>query len=559
MRLGQPHLLWLLLVLPPVLALFFWWASRQRKKLLAQFIRARLLSALTVGVSPARRKIRLGCLILAVVLLIVALARPQYGFDLQKIEQRGLDIVVAVDTSKSMLAEDIAPDRLERAKLAALDLMQRAGSDRLGLVAFAGDAYLECPLTFDNIAFQQCVQNLSVNTLPEGGTSLAAAIQTAQTAFGNSDHYKVLVLLTDGGDNVGGALAAAKEAAKAGMKIFTIGVGTTQGALLRVTDANGNSHYIHDANGDVVKSRLNVTLLRQIAAATGGFYLPLRGADTMEILYDRGLAQLPKSEGEERLIRRYHEQYHWPLAAAILLLLAEIFLPERKRAAKTSAAKAKTASAAQVAVVIFGLCILPKSALASASSALREYDAGDYTNALQEFEQLAQANTNDLRLVFDAGAAAYRTTNYDEALSDFQTATLSQDLDLQQEAYYNLGNTLYRLGEAKFEPNSEGLNEMQQTWEQAVKNYGHALELNTNDTDAAYNLAFVKKQIQLIAELREVMRKAKLAADEAVQRNEYHQALEIMESLRNPIATKKFRDYITRLKNINAIVTPTQR
>ena len=561
MRFGESHLLWLLLVLPTALALFLWWATRARQKLLTQFIQTRLLSALTVGVSPARRKIRLGCLVLAVALLIVTLARPQYGFDLQKIEQRGLDIVVAIDTSKSMLAEDIAPDRLERAKLAALDLMQRATSDRLGLVAFAGDAFLECPLTFDNIAFQQCVQNLNVNTLPEGGTSLTAAIQTAQNAFGNSDHYKVLVLLTDGGDNAGGALDAAKEAAKAGMKIFTIGVGTVQGDLLRVTDADGNSHYIHDANGDVVKSRLNESLLRQIAAATGGFYLPLRGADTMEVLYNKGLAPLPKSEGEERLIRRYHEQYHWPLAAAILLLLAEIFLPERKREAKAPATKAKTtASVAQVAVVILGLCILPKTAFASSSSsALREYNEGDYTNAMEEFEQLAQANTNDLRLVFDAGTAAYRATNFDEASSDFQAATLSQDLDLQEKAFYNLGNTLYRLGESKFEPDTEGLNTMEETWQQAIKNYAHAVELDTNDADAAYNLSFVKKQIQLIAELREVMQKAKLAADEAVQRNEYHRALEIMESLHNPIAAKKFEDYVKRLRNIDAIVTPTER
>ncbi|MGB7769748.1 MAG: VWA domain-containing protein [Verrucomicrobiia bacterium] len=556
MRFEQPYLLWLLLVLPPALALFFWWASRQRRQLLAQFIQTRLLSALTVGVSPARRKIRLGCLVLAVALLIGALARPQYGFDLQKVEQRGLDIVVAIDTSKSMLAGDIAPNRLERAKLAALDLMQRAKPDRLGLVAFAGDAFLECPLTFDNIAFQQCVQALNVNTLPQGGTAIAAAIETAQTAFKNSDHFKVLVLLTDGGDNAGGAPAAAKEAAKAGLKMFTIGVGTTQGDLLRVTDANGNSDYIRDAQGDVVKSRLNESLLRQIAAATGGFYLPLRGANTMEMLYEKGLAPLPKSEGEERLTRRYHEQYHWPLAAAVLLLLVEIFLPERKKSAVQSP---QSKIEAPVVAALVGILLLPIAAQASPSSALRDYNAGNYTNALQEFEQLAQANTNDLRLVFDAGTAAYRATNFDTALNAFQTATLSPDLNLQQQAYYNLGNTLYRMGESKFEPNSEGLDAMEETWRQAVKNYEHAAELNTNDAEAAYNLAFVKKQIGLIAELREAMRRAKLVADEAVRRNEYHRALEIMESLNNPIAAKKFQDYIKKLKDIDEIVTPTQR
>jgi Ca-activated chloride channel homolog len=556
MRFGQPHLLWLLLVLPSALVLFFWWASRQRQQLLAQFIQARLLSALTVGVSPARRKIRLGCLVLAVALLIVALARPQYGFDLQKVEQRGLDIVVAIDTSKSMLAEDIAPNRLERAKLAALDLMQRAKPDRLGLVAFAGDAFLECPLTFDNIAFQQCVQNLNVNTLSEGGTSLAAAIQTAQTAFKESDHYKVLVLLTDGEDNVNeaDALAAAQAAGKAGLKIFTIGVGTAAGDLIRITDANGNSDYIRDAAGNVVKSHLNESLLRQIAAATGGFYLPLRGADTMEMLYERGLAPLPKSEGEERLIRRYHEQYHWPLAAAILLLLAEMFFPERKRAAKSSKpASSTSASMKPAAAVVILFCILPTTAFASASNALREYNAGDYTNALQEFERLAQANTNDLRLVFDAGAAAYRATNFDEAQKLFAQATLSPDLNLQEKAFYNLGNTQFQSAK-----DAKDLDELQAGFELAEKSYERAVTLNTNDVDANFNLTFTKNAIERIKEFREMLLRAKNEADTAVRRAEFHKALEIMLPLQKTIAAKQFQDFTKRLENIDDITTPHQ-
>ena len=234
MRFQHPQILWLLLVLPPALALFFWRRERAKQKLLTQFVEARLLASLTVGLSPARRKIRFALLILASGLLIFALARPQHGFDLQEVEQRGLDIVVAVDTSKSMLADDIAPNRLARAKLAALELMQRAGTDRMGLVAFAGDAFLECPLTIDNTAFQQSVQALDANSIPAGGTALAAAINTALTAFKEKDHYQVLVLLTDGedNDNDAAALQSAQDAAKAGLKIFTVGIGTTNGAIL---------------------------------------------------------------------------------------------------------------------------------------------------------------------------------------------------------------------------------------------------------------------------------------------------------------------------------------
>jgi Ca-activated chloride channel homolog len=560
MRFEHANLLWLLLVMPPAMVSLFWLATRQKQKLLAQFVSARLLPTLTTGISPARQKLCFASVILAVAFLIIALARPQYGFDLEEVSQNGLDIVIVIDVSKSMLTTDIAPNRLERAKLAALELMQRAGTDRMGLVAFAGDAFLECPLTIDNTAFQQSVQALNVNSIPQGGTAIAEAIKAAETSFKENDAHKVLVLLTDGEDNdsESGALEAAKNAAKDGLKIFTIGIGTAAGDLIRVTDANGNSDYVRDEQGNVVKSHLNEPLLQQIATTTGGFYLPLRGANTMDTLYERGLEPLPKSEGQEKLLKRYHEQFQWPLSAAILLLLAEMFLPERKREKKTTGTIPKI-GAAEMAGLAIAMCILPSSIFASPADAMRDYNSQNYTNALEKYEQLAEIYTNDLRLVFNAGAAAYRATNYDEALKNFQLVTLSPDLKLQQQAFYNLGNTLYRMGELKFTPDTEGLNAMAETWTNAAKNYARAAQLNTNDVDAVYNLAFVKNQIDLIAQLREVMQRAKLAADDAVRRNEYHRALEIMESLNNPIAAKKFQDYIKKLKDIDAIVIPNQR
>jgi Ca-activated chloride channel homolog len=558
MRFENPNLFWLLLILPAMFFLF-WFTNRQKQKLLAHFISARLLPVLTMGISPARQKLRFAFLILAVAFLIVALARPQYGFDLEEVSQNGLDIVVAIDTSKSMLTTDIAPDRLERAKLAALELMQRAGTDRMGLVAFAGDAFLECPLTIDNTAFQQSAQALNVNSIPQGGTAIAEAINTALMAFKEKGHHKALVLLTDGEDNdsESGALAAAQNAAKDGLKIFTIGIGTAAGDLIRVTDANGNSDYVRDEQGNVVKSHLNENLLQQIAGATGGFYLPLRGADTMDTLYERGLEPLPKSESSEKLIRRYHEQFQWPLGTAILLLLAEIFLPERKKF-KVQSPKSKVETAA-VAILI-AILFLPVAANASPASALRDYKSGNFTNALVEFSRLAEIQTNDLRLVFNAGAAAYRATNYDAAMQNFQLVALSSDLKLQQQAFYNLGNTLYRMGELKFTPDSDGLGAMTETWTNAAQCYAHAVQLNTNDADAVFNFGFVKSQLDLIAQLREAMRRAKEDADDAVQRAEFHHALEIMEQLtQNKIAAKQFQDYTKKLKDIDAIATPNQK
>ena len=560
MRFEHPNLLWLLLVIPPALALFFWWRDRARQKLLTQFIEARLLASLTVGISPARRKIRFVLLVSAAGLLIITLARPQYGFDLQEVEQRGLDIVVAIDTSKSMLTTDIAPNRLERAKLAALELMQRAGTDRMGLVAFAGDAFLECPLTIDNTAFQQSVQALDVNSIPQGGTTIATAINIALTAFKEADHYKVLVLLTDGEDNDSetGALEAAQNAAKAGLKIFTIGIGTAAGDLIRVTDANGNSDYVRDPDGNVVKSHLNEPLLKQIAAATGGFYLPLRGADTIDTLYDRGLAPLPKTEGKGMTIRRYHEQYQWPLAAAILLLLAEMFLPERRsptrRVSHGQPQRSGSETGAPIAAaVVVVLALSTAAGMASPASALRDYHSGNYTNALQEFTQLAQVRTNDLRLVFNAGDAAYRATNFDLAQDLFQQVALSPDLKLQQQAFYNLGNVQFQ--KAKLAKDLDGL---QDGLEAAEKIYERAVSLNTNDADAIFNLGFTKNAVEQIKQFKEALQRAKSEADAAVRRAEFHQALEIMAPLQKTIAAKQFEEFTKKLKDIDAIVTPHQ-
>jgi Ca-activated chloride channel family protein len=558
MSFEHPNNLWLLLVIPPALALFFWWGERVRQKLLTKFVEARLLASLTVGLSPTWRKFRYALVTLAVAFLIVTIARPQYGYDKEEVRQSGLDIVVAVDTSKSMLATDIAPNRLARAKLAALELMQTAKADRLGLVAFAGDAFLECPLTIDDTAFQQSVQTLDVNAIPQGGTAIAAAINTALTALKETDHYKALVLMTDGEDNdsEAGALEAAQDAAKAGLKIFTIGIGSAEGTLVTIAGADGNTDYIRDEKGQVVKTKLNEALLQQIASTTGGFYLPLRGANTMGTLYERGLAPLPKSEGVEKLVRRYHEQFHWPLAIAMLLLLAEMFFPERPKS-KVQSPKSKV-EVATLAVFITILW-LPTVASASPSSALRAYQKGNFTNALTEFTMLAEVRTNDLRLIFNAGDAAYRATNFDLARSLFQQVTPSPDLKLQQKAFYNLGNTQYRQGEQKFEPDSDSLNAMEETWTEAAQSYAHAVQLNTNDLDAAYNLAFVRRQMELIRQLQEAMRRAKQSADEAVRRAEFHRALEIMDNLNSPIAAKKFQDYIKKLKDIDAIVTPNQR
>jgi len=469
-----------------------------------------------------------------------------------------------VDTSKSMLATDVLPNRLGRAKLEALELMQTAKADRLGLVAFAGDAFLACPLTIDDTAFQQSVQALDVNSIPQGGTALAAAIDTALTAFKEKGQHKALVLFTDGEDNDEGALAAAEKAAKAGLKIFTIGIGSPEGTLVQIPDGNGGTDYVRDEKGQVVKTKLNESLLQQIAAATGGFYLPLRGANTIETLYERGLAPMPKSEGKEKLVRRYHEQFHWPLAAAMVLLLLEFLLPERKRGGRSLSndlplpqerGKRSSVSGATTVLILFVLLGLTGKVAASPADAMREYKSGNFTNALNAFTKLAEVRTNDLRLVFNAGDAAYRATNFDLAQKLFQQVTVSPDLKLQQQAFYNLGNVQFQ--KAKQAKDLDGL---EQGFDAAAKIYERAVTLNTNDVDAAFNLQFAKAAAEQVRQIKLALRSAKGSADAAVQRAEFHRALEIMQDLtqRYKIAEKQFEEFTKKLKDIDDIATPHQ-
>jgi len=565
MKFAAPQMFWLL-ALVPVLILFFWWSWRERQRLMAQFINSRLLSGLIAGVSTARQKIRATLLISAVMFIVLALARLQWGYSQVEVAQKGLDIVVAIDTSKSMLATDITPNRLARAKLAALSLMQQAKSDRLGVVAFAGSAFLECPLTIDDGAFQQSVQALDINSISEGGTSLAEAIDTAAKAFREGDNYKVLVLFTDGEDNDTGAIEAAQSAGKDGVKIFTVGIGTAAGELLQIKDENGNSEFIRDDQGHVVKSHLNEALLRQIADATGGSYYSLSGANTMDALYERSLAPLPRSQSHEQWVKRPYERYHWPLAIAVLLLITEIFFPERRTPARRPAGTPNTeprtsnaeqssgAGAAKVITMAALLLLLPTIARSSPGSALGDYKAGKFADAQKEFERLAATNSTDARFIFNAGDAAYRATNYDEALKCFTAALASPDVKMQQQAYFNMGNTQFRIGQQK-----EDLDGMQQQWEEAAKSFQNAVTLNTNDVDAAHNLEFAKKGVVMIQQLKELARRAKSEADQSVRQRNYHRALEIMQqAVQNNLAAKQFTNYVQRLTQIDEIATPHQ-
>ncbi len=491
MRFAHPVFLWFALAVVPLLALFLWWSWRRRMRLIRLFVQERLLADLTVGFDQTRELQRVFMTGAAAVLLLIALARPQWGVVWEEAVQQGRDILVAVDTSRSMLAVDEPPNsRLTKARLATLDLAQFAKSDRLGLIAFAGSAFLQCPLTLDEFAFSQNVAGVDTEIIPQGGTAIAEAIDTAIKAFEKSgENHRVLVMITDGEDHEGDIEAAIRRAQKAKLRVFTVGVGTPQGEVIRVPDEQGQMAFLKDESGNVVRSRLNEPLLKKIAEGTGGFYLRLVGARPMEVLFKKGIDTLPKGDSASKLTRSYREQYYWFVLLAAVLLALEMFWMKSRAPRLVRPSTATKAAMVSMLLITFGFV---SSTSAATADALEDYKNGNYTRAYEKFSRLAEEQKDD-RQHFNAGTAAYKAGDFEKARDHFAASTLAEELAIQQKSYFNMGNTLFRMG-AK----SEDPEDREALWEDAIKEFGKSLELEKTDRDSKANLQFVQKQLELL-------------------------------------------------------------
>lgn len=328
-----PWFLSLLLLVPLGIA-FFVWAFRRRRLALEKFVEARLIPVVVPVRDDRRWRRRAVLTVAAVAAIAVALAGPKWGFQWQEVKREGIDLIIALDTSRSMLATDVKPNRLERAKLAIQDLVKQLKGDRVGLVAFAGSAFVQCPLTLDYVAFLETLRSADVNIIPRGGTAIAEAIEVGLDAFeGRQGKHAALVLITDGEDHEGDVDAAAKQAAERGVKIFTVGIGTAEGELIQV-----DGGFLKDRKGQVVKSRLNDQPLENIANTTGGAYLHAEGPDLgLAELYRDHIATMEKRELESTMERRYKEQFQWPLGIALLLLVIDSLVGRGKKKASPAA------------------------------------------------------------------------------------------------------------------------------------------------------------------------------------------------------------------------------
>lgn len=331
MQFAQPEFLYLLAVVP-LLILFFIVRFRRRRDVLGKLGDPELLARLSRSTVAGRQPVKAALVVLAVACFALALARPQFGTRSETVRQTGFSVMAALDVSNSMLAEDVRPNRLSRAKFAVRSLVGRLRNDRIGLVVFAGSAFLQCPLTSDYSIVELFLDGIDTGTVGTQGTAIAEALRIAGKSF-RQDHkgYKAVVLITDGEDHEEDPIAVAEELAALDVRVYVVGIGTPQGVPIPVMGEDGTvAGHMRDRSGTVVMSRLDESTLRRIAETTGGaYYRASPGGDEMDLVYDT-ISSLEKAEFESREFTQYVERYQYILLFGLLLLVADTVIRDRR-------------------------------------------------------------------------------------------------------------------------------------------------------------------------------------------------------------------------------------
>lgn len=515
MTFAHPTLLALLWLLP-LLAGLLVYAHKKRLTAAQRFIDERMMSRLIPMETTAQVWLK-GILLLAgLALVIVALAGPRYGTYYEKVARRGVDCFVCLDVSRSMLAEDVKPNRLERAKADIRDLLTKLGGDRVGLIVFAGKAVVRVPLTTDDGFFRQSLDDVDVKSAPRGGTLIGDAIRKAMESMPKrADSDQVIVLITDGEDQESMPEQAAKHAAEQGIKIFTVGLGdSSEGARIPVVDSAGNKIFAKDEKGEHW-SKVDQDLLKKIALDSGGAYIPA-GTRTYDLgqVYEENLSGLARGEeAEKQLRKREQEWYQVALFFGIALLAVERAVPRCPRK------NGNTNSAASGFAMFFVIALFSSSAHADVNAAankakegIEQFQNRDFKAALKAFEEAENAAPDDLRLAFNRGCAYAAQNEAEKAIEQFQKSAAAADKKLAALSNYNLGCLDVVRAKAKFGKNPEEAEEdaRKQGMEMidaAGRHFRDALNLDSQDEEARYNLETLrawKRYIQKVWKQRDL-------------------------------------------------------
>ena len=484
MDFGKPEYLNALWAVPMLVMLFFY-GAKQRKRELISFAGSGMADRLAPGGSWRKNLLKSTLKTAGLALLIIAMARPQFGMQLVKVEREGIDLVIALDTSLSMLAEDMKPNRLERAKQEIFDFISGLKGDRVGIVAFAGDAFVLVPLTVDYDAALMFAQTADVDIVSKQGTALDKAIETSMALFrGSRDSDRVIVLVTDGESHDGDPVKLARKAADEGIRIYTIGIGNPAGELIPLRGtAGGVEGYKKDTAGETVLTRLDEGTLRQIAQATGGKYLPAtREGLELKVLY-REISGLEQKTIEGEFVERKTDRFPLFLGFAFLLLWLEAVITGRgSRRHKSKILH--TGAVGMIALLsVLGLVTSAEAKSidrARVKSGNQYYDAEDYDKALILYREALRDTTRYVDLsegvLYNEANTLHMLERYKEALARYH-ASFSEDTLQAGQMMYNRANTLLKMG----------------LLDEAIESYVRALQYLPDDSDARHNLELALK------------------------------------------------------------------
>ncbi len=460
MKFANLEYIWFFLGVP-ILAVFYVWAFNKKATLIEKFVSPELRERLLSNFLPSRQKLKAVVLILTFMFAVMALIGPRWGFHWEEVKRRGVDIIIALDVSKSMMAEDVSPNRLERAKRKIGDFMNMLQGDRVGLIAFAGTSFLQAPLTLDYGAVKIFLDDLDTNLIPVPGTALGDAIAKGIKSFEQDDKKsRVLVIITDGEDHMGNPIEMAKKASEQGIKIYTIGIGKEEGAPIPDKENGG---FKKDSSGNLILSKLDETTLQKIALETGGSYVRSVSGDLdLENIYKDITQKVEEKDLKSGKRQRFEERFQWFVFIALFFLILEVFISERKTG---------------ILLLLLVSFNLHAASLYDGESA---YQSKKYPEALKSFLDAQISDPKNTNLKFNLGNSYYKNNDFEKALNLYASTATQGDKKLEQSSLYNLGNTAYRMGKLP----------------EAIEYYKKALEIDPNDQDAKYNIEFVREELK---------------------------------------------------------------
>ena len=477
-RFEDPIYLYLLLLIP-LFAIIRFVALRTQKRRLRKFGNPLLLKELMPDVSRWRPGIKFWLLQAALALLILMLARPQMGTKISHEKRTGIETIICVDISNSMLAEDVTPSRLDRAKMMVENLVDHFTDDKIGLIVFAGDAFVQLPITSDYVSAKMFLSSVDPSMMGTQGTDIARAVEMATHSFTQEKEVgKAIIVITDGEDHEGGAVEAAEAAKKAGMRVYMLGIGSTKGAPIPIPHT---SDYMTDNTGQTVMSALNEDMCKQIASAGGGAYIHVENNSNAQDLLDQELEKLARKETKATVYSDYDEQFQAFGILALLLLVIEVCLLESKNPLlkRVSLFGTRKKSVATVLLLLVAMSVSAQTDRQYIRQGNKQYRAGNFPNAEVSYRKAIEKNDRNPQALYNLGNSLLFQNKDSAAVAEFEKAAKAETNPLRKsKAYHNMGVVCQR----------------HQMFGEAIEAYKQSLRLNPHDDETRYNLELCKRQ-----------------------------------------------------------------